>query len=77
MDAQERHIQRIEQLTTALDRLMALHGQIYDLQAEIVALNQSQAEDRVERVKALHEKVRGLWPEIERAKRELAARKPN
>jgi hypothetical protein len=73
METLDWHRDRVTALREALERLMALHQQIYDCQEQIVALARGEAPDRVERLSALHAKVRELRPEIERAKRELAA----
>lgn len=75
MDYLEGHRQQAQRLQDALDRLMALHGQIYDLQGQIVALSQSDAPDKVERVTTLKKKVNDLLPEIERARQQLLQRK--
>jgi type II secretory pathway component PulM len=74
MDALDRHKARVQRLQQALDRLTALHAQVYDLQGEIVALSKSDSSGRVDRLDALHRKVAALHPEIERAKRELTER---
>jgi type II secretory pathway component PulM len=74
MDALDRHKARVQRLQQALDRLTALHAQVYDLQGEIVALSKSDSPGRVERLDTLHRKVAALHPEIERTKRELTER---
>jgi peptidoglycan hydrolase CwlO-like protein len=74
MDALDRYKARVQRLQGALERLTALHSQVYDLQGEIVALSKSEIPDRNARVDALHQKVAALQPEIEKAKRELAER---
>lgn len=74
MEPLEGHRQQAQRLQDALDRLMALHGQIYDLQGQIVALSQSDAPDKLERVAALKKKVNDLLPEVERARQHLTQR---
>ena len=74
MDALDRHKSRVERLQTSLDRLMALHAQVHDLQGEIVALGKSDSPDRFDHIEGLRKKVQALRPEIERAKRELKER---
>lgn len=71
LDEHRRHSRRLED---ALERLLALHRQVYDLQGQIVALSQSDAADKVDRVEALKKKVRNMQPEVERAKQALASR---
>jgi len=72
MDPLDRHRQRVERMRAALERLLALHTEIHDLQGEIVALSRTELPDREDRVKALHAKVRELLPGVERAQRALA-----
>jgi hypothetical protein len=74
MDPLDRHKSRVERLQTSLDRLMALHAQVHDLQGEIVAMATSDAPDRFDHIEGLRKKVQALRPEIERAKRELRDR---
>ncbi len=71
MEHLDQYQQRVQRMQASLERLLALHGQIYDLQGEIVALSKSDVPDRVERVKVLQAKVRALLPEIGRAKKSL------
>ena len=70
MDALDRHKARVQRLQVALDRLTALHSQVYDLQGEIVALSKSDGPGRVERLDALH----GRW---RRCSRRSSAPKPS
>ncbi len=74
MEALDRHQQRVQRMQQSLERLLALHGQIYDLQGEIVALSQGHDDAKVARVKELRAKVRGLMPEVEKAKAALTGR---
>lgn len=74
MDALDRHQARVQRLREALERLMSLHSQIYDLQGEIVALSKSEMPDRQERVEALKRKVTALRPEMESARRAMTDR---
>ncbi len=61
----------MQRMQAALERLLALHSQIHDLQGEIVALSRSEQADREERAQALHAKVRELLPEVERVQQAL------
>lgn len=72
MDPLDRHRERVRRMQASLERLLDLHRQIHDLQAEIVALSASGMTDREARTKPLHDKVRGLLPEVERAQQALA-----
>jgi len=72
MQVLDRHKERVQRMQASLERLLALHGQIYDLQGEIVATSRSEAANRNERVKALQAKVRALLPEVEKARQILA-----
>jgi len=72
METLDRHKSRVQELQDALERLMALHLQIYDLQGEIVAISKSEVPDRNERLVSLRKKVQDLRPEIERARKQLA-----
>jgi len=72
MEYIDRHKTRVQELQGALERLMSLHRQVYDLQSEIVATSKSEIPDRNERLVALRQKVQGLRPEIERARQQLS-----
>ena len=71
MDRLDRYRQSVQRMQASLERLLALHHQIHDLQGEIVALAASGLADREQRAKALHDKVRELLPEVERAQQAL------
>ena len=74
METLDQHQARVQRLREALERLLSLHAQIYDLQGEIVALSKSELPHRQERVDALKRKVMGLRPEMESARRTLTGR---
>jgi hypothetical protein len=71
MDPLDRHKARVQELQDAVERLMSLHLQVYDLQGEIVATSKSEAPDRHDRLDTLRKKVLALRPEIERTKQQL------
>ncbi len=70
MDVLQAHRERVRALQAAVDELMALHAERYDVWSEIVRLNQADAPERYPRIEALHDQAFSLAERIGRRRAE-------